>query len=284
MASFIQFRSADPEVKTSPPLAKRDLVQIEGMYQVLISNTPKDPKDTIKFQGYVPENFTIGLSSGWSAPFSGMSLFEASQALTNSNMNSINVNGSIAGSNKGGWLTSLINGAGGNIANNLMKFSGYNSYHKLMSAQVWDAPGYLTLELPIFLDGYEDTMEDVVLPLTQALKLSAPSEQGGLLIPPGPSPAGEVLNNVKSSLASTSNSVLGTNFSTDPLFDLRESFTVTVGNFFSMSPAIIEGVSMSTENVMDAKQGKPVSADVMISVKSYFAVTREDIDKWFGVA
>ena len=275
MASFISgFTSSPPTVQVSDVKGSReDIVNIDAMYRILITNG----LNTIKFSGYIPENFTIGLSSGWSAPFQGMSMYDVAQEAIGSSANAINVNGSI-GNGLGGSISRIVGGLGGKTANSLMKFAGYGSYHKLLSAQVWDAPGYLTLELPIFLDGFSDTITDVVNPAVLALKMAAPGEKGGLLIPPGPSPAAEVANAI-AGMASTGSS----SESTD-IFKLDESFTVTIGNFFSMSPAVIEAVSLSTENVMDGINGKPVSADIMISVKSYFAVTRSDLDNWFGVA
>jgi hypothetical protein len=278
MASFISFNSSAPEVSVDSPRDKKDIIDIDGMYKIMISNNSTD--SPIQFSGYVPENFSIGLSSGWSAPFQGMSMFEVAQELTQSKLNPVGANGQ-----RGSWVSSMVNGTGGKVANNLLKFAGYGSYSKLLSAQIWDAPGYLTLELPIFLDGFSDTMKDVVNPLVLALKMAAPAEKGSLLIPPGPSPAMEVSKSlVDMGLAAYQDATGKTGVDTSKIFDMKESFTVTVGNFFSMTPAIIEGVSMATENVMDAINGKPVSADVMISVKSYFAVTRQDLDKWFGIA
>ena len=91
MASFVTgFTRTDPTVPINDvKLRREDIINIDGMYRVMISN----PAGTIKFSGYVPETFSIGLSSGWSAPFQGMSLFEVAQEATQSEFNAVNVNG-----------------------------------------------------------------------------------------------------------------------------------------------------------------------------------------------
>jgi hypothetical protein len=140
-------------------------------------------------------------------------------------------------------------------------------------------------------------MEEVVNPIVHLLSLAAPDEYQGMLIPPGPVPAVEVIKEALSNVSATAltsttdfldkaknNAGLTSIPDLKGKFNSKEAFTVTIGNFFSMSPAIIEGVSLNTENVFEDGTGKPVSADVMVSVKSYFAVTRPDLKDWFGVA
>lgn len=269
MASFLKTSSGTPTVKMGNPRSKSSIVNVDNMYRILISNEA----GTIKFSGYTPETLSFGLSSGWSAPFEGVSLLEMGNKGIESTMNAA-----------GGAISQFYKGASP-WADKFTKLAGMSSYHKLLSAQAWDNPGYLTLELPIFLDAYSDTMDEVVNPLVSLLSLAAPDENGGLLIPPGPVPAIEVFktaigeyNNVKNAAGGSSTTDLKSKFNS------KEAFTVTIGNFFSMSPAIVEGVSANTENVFEDGTGKPVSADIMVSVKSYFAVTRSDLKDWFGVA
>ena len=49
-----------------------------------------------------------------------------------------------------------------------------------------------------------------------------------------------------------------------------------------MSPAIITNVSASGDSAFEDATGNPISADFMLTIESYFAVTRRDLAQWFG--
>lgn len=227
-------------VPSGAPRSRDDVVHVSDMYRLYIQNK----SNTVKFSGYVPEDFNFSLSSPWSSPFAGMSLAEA--------------------------------GGNSNALSKTIKFAGASSIHKLASARVWDSPQYLTLELPIFLDAYHSAEEEVVEPMVQLLCMAAPSEVGGILIPPGPIPAYEVIDAVMGGLQQYTGRE-------NKEFESGEAFTVKLGSFFSMSPAVITNVSGSGDCAFEDVNGKPISADFMISVESYFAVTRSDLYEWFGL-
>lgn len=219
------------------------MVHVDKMYQLHIHNKA----GTVKFSGYVPEDFNISLASNWVAPFAGMGLSDVPGA----NNRAVGVD-------------------------RTLKFSGYSSLHKLVSARVWESPQYLTLELPIFLDAYHSTQEEVMDPMVQLLSMAAPDEIGGLLIPPGPAPAKEVLNAAMNAVTD----VTGVGHAQE--FDSQEAFTVRLGTFFAMSPAIITNVSASGDCAFEDSTGHPIAADFMVTVESYFAVTRKDLQAWFN--
>lgn len=216
------------------------MVHVDKMYQLHIHNKA----GTVKFSGYVPEDFNISLASNWTAPLANMSLGDA--------------------------------GGKAQAFNSTVKFAGASTVHKLASARVWDSPQYLTLELPIFLDAYHSTQEEVMDPMVQLLSMAAPDEVGGLLIPPGPAPAKEVLNAAMNMLSDS------TGIDHAQEFDSQESFTVRLGTFFAMSPAIITNVSASGDCAFEDSTGHPIAADFMVTVESYFAVTRKDLQAWFN--
>lgn len=220
--------------------SRDDMTHVDKMYRLHIYNAA----GTIKFTGYIPEDFNFSLASTWSSPMAALSMSDSSNA------------------------TAAAIGA-------TAKFAGGSTMHKLATARVWDAPQYLTLELPIFLDAYHSTEEEVIGPMVQLLSMAAPDEIGGLLIPPGPAPAKEVLNAVME----MASDAVGTRIGSE--FDSQESFTVRLGNFFAMSPAIITNVSGSGDSAFEDGSGNPISADFMLTVESYFAVTRKDLLKWF---
>lgn len=220
---------------------RSDMVHVDKMYQLHIHNKA----GTVKFSGYVPEDFNISLASNWASPFGGVSLAD------------------------------VPNNRAQN-ANKALKFAGYSSIHKLASARVWDSPQYLTLELPIFLDAYHSTQEEVMDPMVQLLSMAAPDEWMGFFVPPGPAPAKEVLN----AAVDTLTEAVGVTATNE--FNLEEAFTVRLGTFFAMTPAIITNVSASGDCAFEDSTGHPIAADFMVTVESYFAVTRKDLQAWFN--
>lgn len=233
MANYFMRGSA--VVQAGAERSREETVFVDQMYRLYIHNKA----NTIQFSGYTPEDFNLSLSSPWSSPFAALSLSDSGNATAQSI-------GSTA------------------------KFAGYSTMHKLATARVWDAPQYLTLELPIFLDAYHDTTDEVMRPMLELLSMAAPDEIGGLLIPPGPKPVKEVLN------AATEMTGLGTGEE----FDSNEAFTVRLGTWFAMEPAVITNVSANGDAAYEDETGNLISADFMITVESYFAVTRKDLLKW----
>ena len=216
--------------------SKSDLMTVDPMYKLKIFNKAR----TVSFSGYTPPTFSISLSSNWNAPFSDTSILDKAAEMT--------------GSNTLGTVSSGV------------KLGGGSTMLKLLSAQYWTGPSYLTLDLPIILDAYTSTKEEVVDPLVQLLSLCAPSEgTGGLLIPPGPSPAASIVNGASDS---------------SPLDD-DESFFVEIGKFLRINPVVVKSVTASFDNVWEDDSGNPISVDFVLSISSYFAVTREDLLKWF---
>ena len=223
--------------------SREDMLHVDNMYRIKIYNSA----NTIAFSGYVPEDFNFSLASNWSSPFEGMSLTDAA-----------------------GSTGAAVGGA--------LKFGGLSSQHKLLTARIWDSPGYFTLELPIFLDAYRDTEIEVMRPMVQLLSMAAADENDyGFLVPPGPVPAMEVLNAATSLVSGRQDPTAG-----GGQFDSKEAFTVQLGKFFKMSPAIITNVSASGDSAFEDETGNPISADFMLTIESYFAVTRRDLAQWFG--
>ena len=234
-------------VQVGDSRSREETVYVDDMYKLFIYNG----SGSVKFTGYVPENFNFGLQSTWSSPFEGKTLGDSSSSLAQT-------------------------------TNKVLRFSGLSSLHKITTARVWEAPAYLTLELPIFLDAYSSTEQEVILPMLNMLCMVAPDDIAGVLVPPGPVPSKEFMNAV----VNTGNDLLagwGTGKEIKTNFDSSESFTVKLGNFFTMTPALITSVSGAGDASFEDATGKPISADFMLTVESYFAVTRQDLHDWFGV-
>lgn len=237
----------------APSRSREDVMHVDEMYRVHIYNKA----GTIKFSGYVPEDFNFSLQSSWVAPFESMGLTDASAATGRQSL-----------------------ATKGMIVDSALKFSGLSSMHKLATARFWGSPSFFSIELPIFLDAYSSTEAEVLVPMLQLLCTAAPYEAAGFLVPPGPVPSKEILNAV-SSMAEDVLGGMGADVNL-PEFDSQEAFTVQIGTFFMMTPAVITSVTGSGDSAFEDVSGRPISADMMLTIESYFACTRQDLYKWFG--
>lgn len=233
----------------APTRSREDVMHVDDMYRVHIYNK----SGSIKFSGYVPEEFNFSLQSSWVSPFEGMDAAGATEFL-------------------GGGAGAVTKAE---FAGRAAKFAGLSTQNRLTTARVWGAPSYFSLELPIFLDAYSSTEAEVLLPMLQLLCMAAPYETiGKFLVPPGPQPSKEVLSAVSQMVGESTGMAL-------PEFDSSEAFTIQIGTFFAMSPAIITNVSGNGDSAFEDASGRPISADMMLTVESYFACTRNDLYKWF---
>jgi len=225
--------------------SRGDFISVNKMYQMRIYNS----SGTIQFTGFTPPDFSMSLASAWTPPYGDTSLGEKAM--------------------------DKLPGLGGSLqaADRAIKFGGASSISKIMSAKRWTQPSYFEISMPIFLDAYTDSKKEVVENLVQLLSLCAPSESvGGILIPPGPSPFKQVANEAANQVGS------------DFQYDDPEAFTVDIGNFFSMKPAVVDSVSVNYDNIYEDGTGNPISCDFVLQMTSYFAVTREDLRKWFKLS
>lgn len=247
MANYLMPSSGAPSAPVTSNRGRDDIISVDDMYRLRIYNKSR----TIEFGGFVPPEFNIAISAQWQAPFSDVSLMSAGTDIT--------------GSSK---LDAASNALGG--AAKAAKFAGGSTINVLQTGQVWTGPSFLTLDLPILLDAYADSKKEVVEPLVQLLSLCAPElGTGGMLIPPGPSPAATLANSVGSKLGA------------GEILSNGEEFTVEIGNFFTMQPCIITSSSSQFENIWEDGSGNPISVDFVLQISSYFAVTREDLRQWF---
>ncbi|WOL24363.1 PmgG-like head morphogenesis [Yersinia phage fHe-Yen9-02] len=199
---------------------------------------------TIEFTGFIPPDFAIDIQSSWAAPYGDTTV------------------GGMAAS------AGIISEQTAGRLSNAAAWGGVSTLTKQGSAKFWQGPGYLSLSLPVLVDAYSDTKTEVVQNLVHLLSLCAPTMAlSGVLVAPGPIPA-----------AAIANETVGTNI------DDSESFTIDIGNFMSMSPCVVESVTSNFDNVWEDGTGNPISVDFILSISSYFAVTRQDLKKWFKLS
>lgn len=247
MANYLMKSTGAPAIQPTETLGRESIVNVDAMYKFRIHNKA----NTIAFTGFIPPDFGFELSSNWTSPFGDTSLMGLGQDK----------------------LPGAAGAAMGTVQSGLT-LGGASSFAKIFSAKKWSGPSYLTLNLPVFLDAYTDTRTEVVENIVSLLSLCAPSEKGGILVPPGPAP----INEIAGSAINSVNQATGSDIQ-NPVDD-SESFTVDIGNFFSMSPCVVDSVSANFDNVWEDGTGNPISVDFILNVSSYFAVTREDLKKW----
>lgn len=272
MANYLMPATGQSVIQAPAAGSKDSFIHVDDMYKIRIYNTAK----TIQFTGYIPPDFSFSLASNWNAPFGDTSLGQMAQGL--SGVNATSSNRYINAAQRG--AQAIGNSAG--AAEKALKFGGATSMFKVASAKLWTQPSYLQLDLPIFLDAYSDTKTEIVENLVKLLSLCAPTEAlGGLLIAPGPSPVKQAANEAQTQY---NNATGNSNGDTAASFDDPEAFTVDIGNFFTMKPAVVDSVSVNFDNVFEDVSGNPIRADFVLQVSSYFAVTRQDLQKWLKVS
>lgn len=137
--------------------------------------------------------------------------------------------------------------------------TGLTTLNKWLSGAVWTGGSMMKLDIPFVLQAYHNPKEEVVRLMRDLMKLVAPSEyEGQFLRAPGP-------------YMRTPNAggVAG------------DEIVVSIGNFFTMSPCIIDSVTETFDTTLDSN-GDPIGATINVSVISFFTTTQEDLDKFFA--
>lgn len=269
MANYLMPADSGQATAVGTMRSREDIMTVDNMYRVKIYNK----SGTIQFTGFIPPDFNFSLSSSWDAPFANTSLADLAGSAGNAM-------GGMPG--KLGTAAQAI-GNGASAFDKALKFAGASSMHKLASARVWGGPSYLQIDLPIFVDAYSDTRTEVVETTVNLLSLCAPSDNGGLLVPPGPSPL-KAVSMEAMTLAAGGGGADAANAAMNNVLEDSEAFFVDIGNFFSMSPCVVDSVSANFDNVWEDGTGNPISIDFILQVSSYFAVTREDLKKWLKLS
>lgn len=137
--------------------------------------------------------------------------------------------------------------------------NGATDQAKWLSGAVWTGGSLFQIDVPFVIQAYEDTKSEVLQVMRDMLKLVAPAEsEEGLLRAPGPT-AGNAFN-----------------FSTT-----GEEITIRIGEFFTMSPCVIESVNCDFDTQMDNDNHCPLSCTITVTAKSYWTTTKEDLDSFF---
>lgn len=137
--------------------------------------------------------------------------------------------------------------------------TGFTTLNKWLSGGVWTGGSMMKLDIPFVIQAYENPREEVVKKMRDLMKLVAPSEYAGqFLRAPGPYMR-----------APNSGGVAG------------DMITVNIGQFFTMSPCIIDNVTETFDTQFDS-EGSPIGVTINVSVISFFTTTQEDLDRFFA--
>lgn len=136
---------------------------------------------------------------------------------------------------------------------------GKSTINKWMSGAVWTGGSLFQLTVPFVIHAYEDTKSEIVDTMRDMLKLVAPSEGTmGMLTAPGPN--------------------MSSAFDEDAEGD---DIIISIGKFFEMGPCVIESVTCDFDTQMDVEGEAPLSATITVNAMSFWATTKEDLEKYF---
>lgn len=143
--------------------------------------------------------------------------------------------------------------------------AGASSKMKVLSAQMWEGPAYLELSLPIHLIALRSTKDEVIKKLQDISLFVTPGiEPSGVLVPPGPVPLGEIASQMGVDI----------NINEDQLIVCQ------LGKWFRMTPCIVTSVTAAVSSQPEHETGNPMTIDLNVELRSYFAVTKDDIRAW----
>lgn len=166
-------------------------------------------------------------------------------------------------------FVSALGGTGkaGDMLVSMDNIMGTLSGHRSLITQVstfpaWKGNGPLEFSIPFVFNAVEDAGKDVLSPIITLLKLAAPSAQGLLLEAPGPT-----------FKIDKDNSQIN--------FDQKKILNLSVGRFLYIRGIIITGVANTIVSKFDIA-GRPMAAQVDVSMRTAFSPTQEDIIHWFN--
>lgn len=257
---------------------------INSVYQVIL-RSEGGPSKPIYITGYLPEEFVVALTASWSPAFAaGFGNPAAGLASVAGSAVSAGVS-AIPGS--GGAIGQALTGAGsamfGNGIEGVKSATGNNLTLQKASGMAYDGPTQLALQIPFIFIAREDSQTQVTDPIKQLLKMVAPTlSEYGYLTPPGPKLAFAGGDGAANVLKTVKNIATQKDKSAQDLISVGgETITLKIGNYLTFSPVVITSVSSSYNTRFDSA-GRPIQARVDVSISTYFAVSRKDIDGFFG--
>lgn len=196
-----------------------------------------------KIEAPAPPNLSLAIQANWTQK-NGIGVADMITGATNSS-------GSGMGKAIGSGVSAALDLAG-------VK----NTTQKILTAHHWDGSSPVQLTIPFEFIALSDPMADVINPVRELYKLTAPLEDdNGILIPPGPSVVGSTV-------------VQGT------------QVKVLIGTMLTFENVIVDNVSGEIDTrVTKGSGGKArfLHAKIDVSITSFYTVSRSDVDKIFNM-
>jgi hypothetical protein len=142
----------------------------------------------------------------------------------------------------------------------LVALTGLSANIKALTTKIWRHSEPLTFDFKLEFDAKDDVMKDVLTPVTNLIKMAAPSRGSGalgdfILVAPGPSLA-------------------------DGLLGMNRRISLRIGKMLFLDSVIINSLDINMPSAFDA-QGNPISMDCDISLETWYTPDKDDIAKFF---
>ena len=198
-----------------------------------------------EFHTWLDDNFSISVSSTWGDAFSGSIVSDMLPPGLQKVIASLNIPTNF-------WLTNL---------------------------QTWQGTSPISVSLPFTFRAEENALTDVVIPARNLASYALPREEGGMLVPPGPTIADEIkeINDVKKGISGAMGGVFG------GLLKDGEHMILEIGNFLIFRPVIINSVNLEFGTQFDI-DGNPLSIKANVELTTFFVGTRKYFKSFFRTA
>ena len=218
---------------------------------------------TVKIEALLPQNFNLDLRANWSQK-DAMGLKDLAKSATPAANAMANYGRGRSTSRTGRAMRTASR-----YGSKAVRFAGAltsaasdyvglgNATAKFMTAHYWQGASPISCNIPFEFIAEDDPDKQVLEPLKELYKLAAPYEEGGFIVPPGPSVAGS-------------------------LFDVGIRINIYVGRIIAFENVIIESVAAEMDTRPSKNNGKILHAKVDVSFTSFYTATRDDIDKMFA--
>lgn len=199
-------------------------------------------------RGYLPETFSIGVSSEWSEPFANVSA--------------------------------------GQLADAVQLVTNMRPVSQAMTMQVWQGTAPVRFNMRFHFVAYSDAYMDVVQPVERLMRLTVPFRKaGGILVPPGPnvqwlqgiaSQFGGGQSNAPTNLtfgSSQQNANSSSGETPKVLDNARGKISLAIGRFLWFENVVVESVDTEFDTAFTS-EGFPISARTDITFKTFTVLTQ----------
>jgi len=147
----------------------------------------------------------------------------------------------------------------------------YGGYFKAQGVNIWESTSPLSFSITIALYMENSGKEQVMDPTRELMKLVVPDEQGGFLLPPGPS----AIKAFGDALAGMTNGKSGPS-SAIPDYT---TYKIVIGNYLYLDDIIITRAEPIISSDTDTEQN-PIWSKVRLDIQTTTTCTKQMIDKF----